>query len=147
MARIAELITAPLVLDTSVIVKWFRQEEVLAQQALNVRDRYLRGDFSVAVPTLVAYELANVLAFKTDLSTVQVQEAVQSIFDIKLEWVVPSKSLVRRAVEISRTYATTVYDATFIAIAEERAGILITADERLSRKLLTFSFVKFLGQI
>ena len=32
------------VLDTSVILKWFRQEEVLADQALRVRDAYLAAD-------------------------------------------------------------------------------------------------------
>jgi hypothetical protein len=31
----------PVVLDTSVILKWFRQEEVLADQALALRDAYL----------------------------------------------------------------------------------------------------------
>ena len=33
----------PVVLDTSVVIKWFRQGEVLAGQALQLRDDYLDG--------------------------------------------------------------------------------------------------------
>jgi hypothetical protein len=33
----------PVVLDTSVVIKWFRQGEVLASQALALRDAYLDG--------------------------------------------------------------------------------------------------------
>ena len=58
------------------------------------------------------------MRYKTDLSTDRVQEAVQSLFDMGLEWVMPSKALMYNAVEIARRYDTTVYDSTFVALAE-----------------------------
>jgi predicted nucleic acid-binding protein len=135
------------VLDTSVIIKWFRQGEVLASQALVLREAYLNGQITISAPSLLVYELANVLRYKSDLTTSQVQEAVQSLFDMALEWILPSAAVMRRAVEIARIYETTIYDAAFVALAETSSATFITADERLVDRLKTLSFVQFLGQV
>jgi len=137
----------PVVLDTSVVIKWFRQGEVLASQALALRDAYLDGRIGVSVPSLLAYELANVLRYKNDLTTHQVQKAVQSLFDMGLEWVLPSGTAMRRAVEIARVYETTVYDAAFAALAESLDATFVTADERLVRRLEALPFVCFLREV
>jgi predicted nucleic acid-binding protein len=135
------------VLDTSVILKWFRQEEVLAGQALALRDAYLDGRIGVVVPSLVAYELANVLRYKADLTTDQVQEAVQSLFGMGLEWVLPSSATMGRAVGIARAYEATVYDAAFAALAEWMDATFVTADERLAHRLEPLPFVRFLDSV
>jgi predicted nucleic acid-binding protein len=135
------------VLDTSVVIKWFRQGEVLAGQALSLRDAYLDGRIEVSVPSLLAYELANVLRYKNDLTTHQVQEAVQSLFDMGLEWVLLSGAVMRRAVEMARAYETTVYDAAFAALTESLSATFVTADERLVRRLEALPFVRFLGEV
>jgi predicted nucleic acid-binding protein len=137
----------PVVLDTSVVIKWFRQGEVLAGQALSLRDAYLDGRIGVSVPSLLAYELANVLRYKNDLTTEQVQEAVQSLFDTGLEWVLPSSAVMRRVVEMACVYETTVYDTAFAALAESLSATFVTADERLARCLEALPFVRFLGEV
>jgi predicted nucleic acid-binding protein len=137
----------PVVLDTSVVIKWFRQGEVLADQALALRDAYLDGHIVVSVPSLLAYELTNVLRYKSDLTTDQVQEAVQSLFDMGLEWILPSSAVMRRAVEMARAYDTTVYDGAFAALAESLNATFVTADERLVRRLEALPFVHFLGEV
>ena len=65
----------PVVLDTSVVIKWFRQGEVLAGQALQLRGDYLDGRIAVALPSLLAYELANVLHYKAGRSAEPVRHA------------------------------------------------------------------------
>jgi len=136
----------PVVLDTSVVIKWFRQGELMADQALALRAAYLDGQIAITVPSLLAYELANVLRYKEALTTRQVRDAVQSLFDMGLEWVLPSGAAMRRAVEIARTNEATVYDATFAALAETLEAIFITADERLVRRLATLPYARFLGE-
>ncbi|MBU0490246.1 MAG: type II toxin-antitoxin system VapC family toxin [Chloroflexi bacterium] len=138
---------AHVVPDTSVIIKWFRQGEVLALQALTLRQAYLEDWVQVTVPSLLAYELANVLRYKGDLSTTQVEEAVQSLFDLGLEWVTPSALLLRRAVAIARDCDLTVYDAAFVALAEALPADFVTADEQLTRRLAAYPFVRFLGDV
>ncbi len=135
------------VLDTSVVIKWFRQGEVLADRALVLRSAYLEGQTLVSVPTLMAHELANVLRYKNDLTTVQVEDAVQSLFDMGLEWVWPSAAVMRRAVVIARECDTTVYDTAFVALTEALDAAFITADERLVRCLTALPFVRFLGEV
>jgi predicted nucleic acid-binding protein len=135
-----------LVLDTSVVTKWFRQGEVWADQALALRQAYLDGQVTIAVPSLLAYELANVLHYKADLTATQVQDAVTSLFDMGWEWILPSAAVMRRAVEIARGHGTTVYDAAFAALAEASTATFITADERLARRLAPLPFVRFLGE-
>jgi len=92
---------AHVVPDTSVVIKWFRQGEVLADQALALRAAYVDGRLVMSVPALLAYELANVLRYKNDLTTIQVSEAVQSLFDMGMVWVSPSAEVMRRAAEIA----------------------------------------------
>jgi predicted nucleic acid-binding protein len=135
------------VLDTSVIIKWFRQGEVLAEPALALRDAYLEGHFALLAPVLCIYELANVLRYKNDLNTRQVQDAVQSLFDFSIEFASPSSEVIRRGVEIARIYETTVYDAAFVALAEIFDIMYVTADERLARRLTALSFVRYLGEL
>lgn len=134
------------VLDTSVIIKWFRQEEILAAQALELRSSYLEGRIAIAIPSLLAYELANVLRYKADLSTSQVEEAVQSLFDLGLNWVLPSAEIMRLAVSLARKYEITVYDATFIALAELLKATFVTADRQLISKVKSLPFVHLLGE-
>lgn len=136
----------PVVLDTSVVVKWYRQGEVLADHALAVRNAYLAGQIAVSVPSLLAYELANVLRYKRDLSTAQVQQAVQSALDMRFEWVMPSRGVLQRAVEIARMFDATVYDAVFAALAESVSATFVTADERLCKRLDALGHVRFLGE-
>jgi len=140
-------VNGDVVLDTSVVIKWFRQGEVLAGPALALRDAYLDGQIAASAPSLLAYELANVLRYKSDLTPHQVQEAAQSLFDMGLELIPPSSAVMRRAVEIAHTCDTTVYDAAFAALAESLNAAFITADERLVRKLKTLPCVRFLGDI
>jgi predicted nucleic acid-binding protein len=136
---------AHVVADTSVIIKWFRQGEILAEQALALRADYLDGNIQISIPTLLAYELANVLRYKDDLTTAQVEEAVQSLFDMGLDWTSPTAAVMRRATVIARESDATVYDATFVALAESLGALFVTADERLVRRLADWPFVRFLG--
>ena len=138
---------AAVVPDTSVIVKWYRQGEIQADRALALRDAYLDGRIAISVPSLVAYELANVLRYKGDLTTDQVQTAVDSLFDMGLEWILPSSALICRAVKVARVCETTVYDATFAALAESLGATFVTADGRLVCRLKAFPFVRFLGEM
>jgi len=137
----------PVVLDTSVIIKWFRQGEILARPALALRHAYLTGRISITLPSLLAYGLANVLRYKADLSTEQVQAAVRSRFDMQMRWMLHAVGVMEEAVEMARGYDTTVYDATFAALAGALEATFVTADERLVRKLDAFPYVRFLGEL
>lgn len=127
--------TATVVLDSSVLLKWFRQGEELADRALGLRAAFLEGNLEVVLPWLAAYEVANVLRFKADLTSAQVQDAVQALLDMGLSWVAPTPALMRRAVALAQDVNITVYDAAFVALAEGLDATFVTADGRLVERL------------
>ena len=135
------------ILDTSVLVKWFRQGEVFGEPALNLRTAFLDGLIIIALPVLAAFELANVLRYNKDLTTHQVQEAIRSLFDMDMAWIEPAPPLMSRGIEIARSFDITVYDAAFVALAEGMGAVSITADERLAQRLERLPYVRFLGNI
>jgi predicted nucleic acid-binding protein len=140
-------VTATVVLDSSVLLKWFRQGEELADRALSVREAFLDGELEVAVPWLAVYEVANVLRFKRDLTSAQVQDAVQALLDMGLSWVAPSPALMRRAVALAHEADITVYDAAFVALAEGLEATFVTADGRLVDRLGNRGRARLLGSL
>jgi len=136
-----------MVLDPSVIIKWIRRGEVLADPALALLHAYLAGHIRVIVPHLLAYEVGNVLRYKPELTTPQIEAALQALFDLDLDWVAPSAAMTRRAIAIARDYETSVYDASFAALAESVGGTLITADGHLARRMSPLSYMTFLGDL
>ena len=134
------------VLDTSVVVRWFRQEEVAAREALTYRTAYLGGEISIVLPTLMLYELSNVLRYKKDLTAEQVVQAVQSLVDMDLGWADPSSDLLGRAIHIARRCEVSVYDAVFVALAQAISATFVTADDRLAQRVQREALVVLLQE-
>ncbi len=124
------------VLDTSVVLKWFRRDETGAEEALALREAYLDGALSIAVPDLLLYELGNVLRYKPDLDSDKVTAAVESVLAMGLSLCAATHERLIRAVEIAFVHDVTVYDAAFVALAEELQADFVTADERLAHRFV-----------
>jgi len=132
---VRHVLSAVAVLDTSVVLKWFRQDETGAEEALALREAYLDGALSIAVPDLLLYELGNVLRYKPDLDSDAVGAAVESVLAMGLSWHAVTQERLIRAVEIAFAHDVTVYDAAFVALAEELRADFVTVDERLVRQV------------
>jgi predicted nucleic acid-binding protein len=128
-------------LDSSVILKWFRRNETWREVALQLRQTYLDGHMLIYVPDLLIYEIANVLRYKPDLTQQQVQEALVSLYDMEIRMVEISQEVINGAIHFAYFYDITVYDAAFVAMAEYLKVPFITADEKLSQKLVKASYV------
>lgn len=126
------------VLDASVVVKWFsgRREPDL-DKALKLREEILEGSRSVYVPDLLYYELSNVMRYHPGFSLNDVSETVASLFDMGFQLHRPTAESILRAVELGFEHDVTVYDASYLALAEIKDCTLVTADlkfyERVKR--------------
>ena len=89
----------------------------------------------IAVPDLLIYEVANVLRYKRNLSAEDVCRSVQDIYDLDLSILPVTADLVSRAIRLARQYDVTVYDAAFVACAENVGASLVTAHDALCRKM------------
>lgn len=135
------------VLDSSVILKWFFQNEILGGRALKLRGVFLEGRARIVAPPLLVYEVANVFRYKTAMTKVQIENSLVSLLSMPFDWVAPKVPVISRTVAIARDYNTTVCDASFAAAAESMGAELITADEHLVRRLTALSYVTFLGEV
>ena len=126
-----------LVVDASVVVKWFVQEP-LSEQAL---DLVVPGLSRIA-PDLVFSEVGNALWVKMrrgEIASDQAKlafESLESFFDR----IVSSKDLAVRALEIAEALDHPIYDCFYLACAENLNGVVITADRRLSNRVQSTAF-------
>jgi len=124
------------VLDTSVIVKWFSgPREPDLEQALQLRGKILDGSCTAAVPDLLLYELSNAMRYNRSFSSDDVKDAVGSVLDMGFDIKPATREFMERAVELGYTYDVTVYDASFLVVAELEGRTLVTADERFFRRV------------
>ncbi len=124
-----------IVADASVVLKWFLPDEPGTDAALELRMRHVLATDPVAVPTLLEYEVANTLALTPRLSEAEAMEAWEALAEFDL-FVCPTDSdQIRRAVRLARAAKVSVYDATYVALAEALRSDFVTADAKLVRKL------------
>jgi predicted nucleic acid-binding protein len=136
-----------LLLDSSVVLKWFQQSEVLYEKAVRVRQAYLEGRIQLCLTDILFYEVSNVLRYKPDLNTVIVQKAMDSLFEMRLPMERLSADRLARSIEVAFEYQVTLYDATFVAIAESANLDLLTADLKLFDQLGNLPHIMYLGNI
>jgi predicted nucleic acid-binding protein len=135
------------VLDTCVVLKWIIQEKD-SNKALEIRQKYLDGEFKIIVPDLLFYEIVNGLRFSFPyLSVKQIKERLEEIQRLELEIISFSPIFLESAIEIMVNYRITIYDAYFLSLAKEFGLIFITADEKLYSKIEDLRYVKYLGHL
>ncbi|PIU22884.1 MAG: hypothetical protein COT13_06060 [Chloroflexi bacterium CG08_land_8_20_14_0_20_45_12] len=132
------------VLDASVIVKWFSEEQYTAE-ALDIRGKFLAGECNIAVPDLLLYELANSLRYNPSFNEADVEQAITSLFDMGIDIIAPVSGLITEATKLAFRHDITIYDAFYIALATDLGYALVTSDMKLHQKVKQLDFVKFLS--
>jgi len=132
-----------LVLDTSVVAKWFLPEP-LSPEADKILEDLRQRKSIVAAPDLVVYEFANILwqrQKKGEISTRQASAIMSDFERLPLE-LVPGDAIGAQALDIAGKAGCTAYDGAFIALAVELEYMLVTADQRLVRLMAGTRFAK-----
>ncbi|MBI2667756.1 type II toxin-antitoxin system VapC family toxin [Candidatus Woesearchaeota archaeon] len=134
------------VLDSSVVIKWFSNEEH-TDIALKLRDMFVMGDIEIVVPDLQIYEIANALRYNKQIERTDVDNAVKSLIEIGIKVISPKREIMKKAIDFSYDYDLTIYDSCFIALAKELNFVFVTADEKLYKKIKSLNFVKLLKDV
>jgi predicted nucleic acid-binding protein len=133
-----------IVCDASVILKWIFDEEADGDHANRLKEGHVAGNEIIAVPDLLFYEVANVLATKTRLSEAAVNEAFSLLWDFQLERFDLGLEEFMGGLALSRKYKITLYDAAYIELARRLKCAFVTADNRLYEKTKTVKLVDLL---
>lgn len=122
-----------IVVDASIVVKWFLREKHY-ENALKLRDDYVRGVFTIAVPSLMKYEVLNALKYSKVYSLeeltsigIALNKYGFKVYDLQGE-------LKTEVITLAIKNQITIYDASYVALARVLTTVLYTADEELVRK-------------
>ena len=134
-----------LVLDASVIVKWFCEEEY-TDIALRIRDRFFGGELNVVVSELMFYEVSNAIRYNGVLSMEEKLELVGDMFSMDFDVVTSNKEILSEAMKSALDTDTTIYDNVYLAVGRFKRCNLITAD-RVFRDKINTNEVVFIGEL
>lgn len=130
------------VLDASVIVKWFlHHQEADRDRALALRDLHISGRSTIYIPRLALLEVLNAIRFNPKADKETGEAALEALQDLDLEIKPGDVNVLRKANAIAWAYKITIYDALYVALAEQVGYPLITADEVMVKKLQGHSIV------
>lgn len=120
----------PLVVDAGVAVKWVVAEELSAISEILL-------DHPLTAPDLLFAESANILWKKVRRGELREDEAAlaaETLEQAELT-VVSARAYARAATEIAVALNHPAYDGLYLAIAETTGSRLVTADQRLVRRV------------
>lgn len=137
------------VLDASVAVKWFlpAQEEALTTEALELYALHNAGSIEFIVPDLFWIEFAQVIwkaVRRKRWQPHEAREALDGMLASDLESFA-GLELIDHAFTIASTQNCAIYDSIYVALAEQAACDMITADEKLVNALGLKFPVRWLG--
>lgn len=122
-----------LIIDASVALKWFIPEEFS-----DAADQIISSEHDLIAPEFMLIELGNVFWKKTKLGEMSFKAAEDALYEAShspIYYYPVTKSLIARSLNLAQQFKHPVYDCIYLALAEQEAGTVITADK------------KFFGQI
>ena len=123
------------VLDTSVVIKWFFEEEGSDRAEVFLKELEL-GTGQVVIPSLLFYEASNVLWLKRrqGLQEEKASAIWSELLRLPLE-ALDGMELVPQALALSFRQEVSPYDALFVVLARALGSDFITADHTLWTKI------------
>lgn len=117
-----------LVLDASVVLKWFAGEgEAGFPEARTIRGQYEAGGLLVVVPSLMFLEVVNIAGRRWLWEESQLLELAGALADLSFDIAEPDL----RSVAAWTARGLSAYDSAYVALAEERGLHLMTDDHQV----------------
>jgi predicted nucleic acid-binding protein len=116
------------VVDASVVAKWYIPERD-HERARALRDDYLDGRHDLLAPALLPFEVLNALKYSGHYESDRLVEASSSLLEYGIE-LVPYREA-GPIPEVATELDLTLYDASYVALANANDATVCTADLRL----------------
>lgn len=118
-----------IVLDTSVLIKWFTKEKGHLQ-AKKLLTSLEGNKVKVYLPELTKYEFGNALFKGKNFSYFKANKTLITFYNLPLTFVPEDLKLANLSYKIAQKLNITYYDACFLALAKKEKAILITANPK-----------------
>jgi predicted nucleic acid-binding protein len=121
-----------LLLDTSVLIKWFHAEgEAELAEARSLRSAHVNGDLDVHMIDLALYEIGNVLVRALSWDPLDVADQLDDLLAIVGPPLMVSPDWLRQAALLAHQHNLSFYDASWAAASAELKVPLVSADRKL----------------
>ena len=124
---------AALVLDASVVVRWFLADEPWQEQALRLRDRIALDEASFEAPGHLPLELAASLvraARRGRFPATDVVPALDALTGLGVSYL-DLAAIAGDAAALALELGLSAHDAAYLVVSTRRSGSLVTADRQL----------------
>ena len=137
-----------IVIDASVVLKWYLSDEKYGQLALEILDKYVSYELELLAPSLLEYEVLNGLHVARKRGRIQIKmvwTAIEGFLNLEIE----QKDIsffYPEAINFSANYSLSTFDSSYLAVADIENIPMITADVTLyNRVKKDLKWVKWLG--
>lgn len=136
-----------LLLDSSVLVKLFHQDEADVDMALLLRSGHMDGHWEIRLADLSFYELANALYYIGKYPAKEIIEGIQSLLALELHIYSFDARILHAGLGLCAEKKISIYDSYLVALTKHENLVFVTADEKLARKFQSDPDVIMLSQL
>ncbi|MCF2139244.1 MAG: type II toxin-antitoxin system VapC family toxin [Candidatus Lokiarchaeota archaeon] len=123
-----------IIVDASVIVKWFIDENN-SDKAEKIKEQFVNEEINIIIPSLLYYEVLNALKYSKLFNVRELNLVGESLENYGFDVFAIKDEIREKMVEISLNFDVSIYDASYIALADKFNTQMVTADEKFSKKL------------
>jgi len=122
------------VVDASVILKWVlgNERESDHEQAMALLETWTEGDIELSAPILWQYEVGNF--FGRSLKE-EAMDKMNLLLNLNIRSMAFTEGMWNQCFTWMRQKSITFYDASYLAVAFEVQGSLVTADEKFAGEM------------
>lgn len=125
-----------LVVDASVCLKWVFEEED-SEKARFLLKQHEKNELLLLVPELWEYEIVNGFAsavLRKKMPFLTAKKLLKLILEANLE-IISMTDLLAKCLENAKKYQISAYDSAYVTLAKENKVVLVSADDRLVKKV------------
>ena len=138
-----------LVVDASVATKWHLQDEEHVAPSLALLTRFAAGELELWAPEYIRYEVPSAITVATRgraprLTAELGQRAIEQFLALGIR-TRDSSELILSASPLAHRYGCALYDALYLALAQQLGLPFVTADAKLYRLIRALPEVVWIG--
>ena len=122
-----------IVIDTSVIVKWYIKE-ANTSKALTYLEKYKENKIDILLPSVAALELANALYFSAKLNNKILRKFLNNFYNLAFQIYPLNLDFILDTQITMQGFDIAIYDSLFVTLAKNENCKLITADKKHHKK-------------
>ena len=117
----------PLIVDTSVALKWLNQDnEKDIDQADKILEDARDGQVEVFAPELIKYEIGNALLYGKKIAGEDIDELLNIFYSLPISFIAENEELGNSTYILAHNLGITYYDASFMSLAKQYDAVLVT---------------------